>query len=139
MCSSGELQTATDDAAVKDSDDRHTAILNPVESAVPGPRTANAGRRADVDNGRKIGTGRKMLPLAVQDNGARLLRRIAEEGLDAGDRRIVQGISFGRARQNSVTGPCWLAVRLVGRSRLAWLSQFSRRTSLWDRRELICP
>ena len=99
MCSSGKLQTASDDAAVKYSNDRHTAILNPVESAVPGPRTANAGRRADVDNGRKIGSGRKMLPLAVQDNGVRLLRWIAEEGLDAGDRRIVKGISFGRARQ----------------------------------------
>ena len=99
MCSSGKLQTASNDAALKYGDDRHTAILNSVESAVPGLRTANAGRRADIRNGRKIDTCRKMLPLAVQDNGARLLRRIAEEELDAGDRRIVQGISFGRPRQ----------------------------------------
>ena len=98
MCSSGELQTAADDGAVQYSDDRH-AILNQVESTVPGPRTANAGGRAEIRDGRKIDTGRKMLPLAVQDNGARLLRRIAEEGLDAGDRRIVQGVSFGWARQ----------------------------------------
>jgi hypothetical protein len=81
-----------------------------------------------------------MLSLAVQDNGARLLRRIAEEGVDAGDRRIVEGISFGgRDSRNSVTRPRWFAIRLFGRIRLAWVSQFSRRTSPCDRSELICP
>jgi hypothetical protein len=78
-----------------------------------------------------------MLSLAVH-NGARLLRRIAEEGVDAGDRRIVEGISFG-GRDSSVTRPRWFAIRLFGRIRLAWVSQFSRRTSPCDRSELICP
>jgi len=57
MCSSGELQTAADDGAVQYSDDRHIAILNQVKSAVPGPRTANAGGRAEIRDGRKIDTG----------------------------------------------------------------------------------
>jgi hypothetical protein len=79
-----------------------------------------------------------MLSLAVQDNGALLLRRIAEEALDAGDRRIVEGNSFGgRDSRNSVTRPRWFAIRLFGRICLAWVS--SRRTSLCDRSELICP
>jgi hypothetical protein len=100
MCAgSGKLQTTTYASAVEYSDDRHIATLDPVDSAVPGSRTLNAGRCADMHEARKIHPGRKMRPLAVQNDGARLLRRIAEEGLDAGDRHIGQGISFGRARQ----------------------------------------
>ncbi len=59
----------------------------------------NPARCADIREGRKIGASRKVFPLAVQDNGARLFRRMAEKGLDAGDRRVVQGISLGRSRQ----------------------------------------
>src|SRR5260370_10715608 len=97
MRSSRKPQTAPDDGAVQYGDNRRMAILNPVEGTVPGLRTSNAGQSADIYDGRKIDAGRKMLSLAVQDNGPRLFRRIAEEGLDAGDRLIVQGIPFGRA------------------------------------------
>src|SRR3981189_3457814 len=56
-----------------------------------------------------------MLALAMQDDGTCLLRRIAEEAFDAGNRRIIQGISFGRARQTQqryrATLACAQAVR----------------------------
>lgn len=94
-----KLQPATDHGAVQDGDDGHATVLDPVERAVPGLRNQNPAQWAGILEIGKISAGRKMLALAVHDDDACLVGRFGEEGLDAGDRRIVQGISFGRARQ----------------------------------------
>ena len=52
-----------------------------------------------TDEATEVGASGKMLSLAKQDNDARLFGRIAEECLETSDRRFVQGISLGRARQ----------------------------------------
>jgi hypothetical protein len=96
---SGELQTTTDDRAVQSRDNRHAAILDPVESAVPSLGNKYSVPITCIGEGMKVGASGKMLSLAKQDNDARLFGRIAKECLETSDRRFVQGISFGRARQ----------------------------------------
>jgi hypothetical protein len=80
-------------------DNRHAAILDPVESAVPSLGKKYSVPCTCIGEGTEVGASAKMLSLAKQDNDARLFGRIAKECLETGDRRFVQGISLGRARQ----------------------------------------
>jgi hypothetical protein len=94
-----ELQTATDDRAVQCRDNRHAAILDPVESAVPSLGKKYSVPITCIGEGTEVGASGKMLSLAKQDNDAHHFGQIAKECLETSDRRFVKGISLGRARQ----------------------------------------
>jgi hypothetical protein len=75
------------------------AFLDPVESAVPSLGKKYSVPRSCIGEGMEIAASGKMLSLAKQDDDARLFGRTAKECLETSDRRFVQGISLGRARQ----------------------------------------
>jgi len=136
--SSGKLQTATDDAAV--------------EYATTGTSPFQSGESAYQDRERrtlvgalisirpKIDTGRKMVSLAVQDNGARFCSGGSlKKELDAGDRRISRAFLLaGADRRNSVTDHAGVRVRLFGRPALPGSRHFQAHITLGSAR-VHCP
>jgi hypothetical protein len=79
----------------------------------------------------RIGRHRGLTPLA---GGS--LKKDSVPAIVASSRASLLG---GRDRRSSISGPRWLPIGLFGKTRLARLSQFSKRTSPCDRLELICP
>src|SRR5260370_38537637 len=67
MCGGGQFQAAADNGAVEHRDDRYSAILDLVESAVTGPGATQNRCCAALANAGQIRTAGKMPPLAVHD------------------------------------------------------------------------
>src|SRR5262249_21101624 len=99
MRGSGKLQTAADHRALQYGDHGYLRMLDLVECPMKRSREANAGLRTNFRERRQIGSGGKVLPLAIDDDGARAFRRVAEEALDARDHRGIERIPLGRAGQ----------------------------------------
>ena len=119
----GNFQASTDDSAVQCRDDRHGAILDPVEGLVRHARQAHRGRPVRLRKHGQIGAGAKMAAFAMQDDRPRPLGRRVEDRLDAGDHLGIDGIALGRSREPHESHGAMLAddhaVRRVARCRLA--------------------
>ncbi len=79
MGASGQLEAAADDTAVQDRDDRHRAILNPVECLVHTPGQAQGSGPVELRNLGQVGAGAEVVAFSMQDNDPCPLRQAAED------------------------------------------------------------
>jgi hypothetical protein len=130
MRRSGNFQAPTDDSAVQSRDDRHSPVLDPVESLMCDPRQVEGGHAVGRRDEGQIGPGAKMAAFSMHDDRPRSFRRRAEDCLDAGDHLAIDGVTLGRPRQPHKSHGTTLtdgnAVRQVERCSIGAVSFFPR-------------